>query len=737
MRSVVAVVLAVALFAAAAVVCVRRFQPPAVAVATITRRPAPPPRPPRVPMLFSPVEGLGPVLSTLTPMPEGKVTGRRLAELFPAFTHAPYDVGFCPVSLPFRYDDPDGVGNAAEANALAFLLGDALDWAPGNYSARHAYFGFEREPDAMRQLARRYDPSEIAGQVDRWGATHAVGGLLRRSLAGYAGTLEVYAADGSVAFTKDYADARPYADLLGDMAVDAIGFFGPPPTAELAAYLHQPRCRHASSLARLGSAAFRPRTKAFPTYAAILRDDPTFAEVRYWYANQKGWVDDGDGTEEHRQIGRSLHDRLTPTALVSFDRRQCPDVALAAEYPAWVERATRLAGGPDAPLSACLALDRSSRLRPPSMADVRRGLAAAAANPNRAFLLNRVTECLERSSTPDAALAASVAVTALNSRFQDPTGTWSTERDLFARAADLVARPDLAMAVRPSHDEQPWVGGQLRNVVESLCAAARWSEAVSTFAEHGPAVADAENAEAAHWAAVAAATAGDAAASRALRSRWGQTFHATGMSALLDAKGPVDLQALEDQFLAHQTEPGARPRLLLAAELDVARGQGQLRMLVWSMLAIEPDDRVFWPLLDAYERRDPTELGTYFYPTLLTRFGKADPWARAANQAWVARGRPGEPAFHFALDMARASLADYPPTDDPVVDPARESAARRALSKGTHPFIVSCQIAGLRQRHEPGGHDLALRFRHLAVDVGDRDVASFAADLVRQTERDH
>ena len=729
MKNVIVGLVACALFAAAAIIFVRRTVEPAA----VARRPPTPP-PVARPTRFAPVPGLGGSLAKLTRMPVPDVSPAALTALFPAFRHAPYDTaGFNPLALPFQYEDPDHAGDPAEANALAFLLSDALDWAPGNYSARHAYFVFDRGSDALRPLVANYDSDVIAREIQGWGTTHAVGGVLRRSAAGYAGRLEVFAADGSVAFAKDYGDPRPYFDLLGDMAVDAIGFFGPPPSAELAAFLHQPRCRHAASLARLGTAAFQPRDEAFATYGAILQDDPTFAEVRYWYANQASWAAGNVASRDReRQVGRSLHDRLTPMALVDFNPDRAADAALSAEHPIWVERATRLAGGPDAPLSVDLALSRSERVGNPTVAAVSRGVATAAANPNRGFLLNTAAENLETTTAADAELAASVATAEMGSRFQDPTGSWLAPRGTLARAAQLLARPDLALAVRPGPDEEPMGNLRLVNVVRCLCAAGRWREAVSAFAAAEPVAEDEDGTDAAHWAAVAAVTAGDAPALAKLRARWGHAFDQSGMSSLLDATGAVDLKALLDQF--GKSGVGVQPRLLLAAELDVARGQGFFRRLVGQMLSLEPDAREFWPALDAYDRRDPSTFGTYFYFCLSNRYAAADPWAKATFADWRARGSPASPAFHDTLRTVRQSLAAYSPTDDPVADPSRRADARHVLAGWAGPFVVDGLIRALQKTHEPGERDLALRFRHLAINVADDDVASFAATLVRATD---
>ena len=198
-------------------------------------------------------------LATLGPQDMRDFTLAELSRQYPAFQHASFDsAGFNPLELPFRYEDVDNVGDPSEANALSFLMSHALDWAPGNYCARHAYFIFKRWRDKIQPLTQKYDSAVIANLVQSWKATHAVGGVLIRSKEGCSGRLEIYDSSGQQVFSREYKKPREYFDLLGDMAVDAITFFGPPPNELLVQDLHAPRCRNAASIVRLGMAAFLP-----------------------------------------------------------------------------------------------------------------------------------------------------------------------------------------------------------------------------------------------------------------------------------------------------------------------------------------------------------------------------------------------------------------------------------------------------------------------------------------------
>ena len=194
-------------------------------------------------------------------------------------------------------------------------------------------------------LAQQYDPAVIAALTRGWTATHAVGGTLVAARGKYTGTLRVFGPDGRVAFAADYAAPRTFFDLLGDMDVDAMTFFREPPNRQLDDFLHQPRVAHPKSLARLGLAMFQHERgpAEFELYEQILRDDPDFAEVRHWAANQKHW-DDQDDRADQLQKAIALRARVAPLPLVDLDPDHCPDRALAARYPTWIDRVADLGG---------------------------------------------------------------------------------------------------------------------------------------------------------------------------------------------------------------------------------------------------------------------------------------------------------------------------------------------------------------------------------------------------------
>jgi len=164
-------------------------------------------------------------LAKAPPQSLRKYSLAELEEMFPAFKHEPFDsAGYNHFSLPMHYEDRAGDGDANEALAMSFLLSSALDWGDGCYCSRHAYFIFKRCSKYMPALMKQYDPKLVGYLVTDWQASHGVGGKLIRCKGGYAGVLTIFNRKGKVVKEVRYDKPREFFDLLGDMAVDAIGF---------------------------------------------------------------------------------------------------------------------------------------------------------------------------------------------------------------------------------------------------------------------------------------------------------------------------------------------------------------------------------------------------------------------------------------------------------------------------------------------------------------------------------
>ncbi len=731
-------IMAVALIAAAVVVGIRKRSLDArqqnrraatdVGVSPVRRRPVPPL------VVLHP-----PVVPALPPLPRVHLTADSVGRMFPAFHHAPVEsAGFNPLALPFRYADPDGVGDPAEANALAFLLSDALDWGPGNYSSRHAYFVFDRARPLMAKLVHGYQSEIIASAIDDWSATHAVGGQLTRTKAGCTGTLEIFDRAGGLEFQRQYVEPRPYFTLLGDMAVAALAHFGPAPSVELAALLHEPRCRHPESIVRLGLAAFQPSRaeSTFGLYAQILQDDPAFAEVRYWWANQRAWEIDDD-PDRAREVGRSLHDRLTPSALATFDPGHCRDAALAAEYPAWLDHAERLAG-PDAPLvlQGRLNADLQAQRFDPDLC--RRALATASRLPNGRNLTDALAHVLSNNPAGpnDADLSASLFADGISCRFLDAVGDWHWQWTGIGFAMEQLGRPNIAAAAfeaaGPADDGS---GMALRESI--LCNAGRFADAVKLFMASGVMPHDQVGVEAARWAAVAAATTRDGAALARIRHEFGDLFGQDGFDAVLDAylsvtRGVAVNPALLLPRRGLQVTP---PLLVLATQVDRSVEHGQFQGPCWSLVNLQPGGRLNWVLYDQYERQAPTnQYGPDFYDALAWLYPD-DPWVRSAVTDYRARaGKLKRLAIDLQVWVISSELADYAPDEWPIAVPTRQPEAQRHVLKDAGPWVTAACVHRLLDRGRPeDAHTMALRFRHLAVDLQNNSIGAFASRLVRLT----
>jgi len=560
----------------------------------------------------------------------------QLAPVFSAFQHEPFDkAGFDPVVLPFLYSDPDGIGKSEEAAAFAFLLSYDLDWAPGCYCARHAYFVFKRNRALMQRMALGYTPARIAQAVAGWNATHAVGGVINRSRDGYSGWLRIYDPVGRVAFQKGYDTPETFFDLLGDMDVDAIAFFGSKPSAALAAYLHQPRCARPQSLAELGSDAFAAeRTpQEFALYDRILRDDPDFAELRYWSANQQQWLH-ADPREYQRQIGLALRSRVNISALTDFSPGQCPDPEMAAQFPGWLDRADELGGGVHPTvLQARLRYQKFGAGN--RSATYAAALKVAAAYPNSHNLLMELTE---QTSFPDAGdydngLAASLYFASLQDRYLPGTGEKNGAIYGLADDAIVLGHPELAIdLLRSAPPNQPDYNREL--LVEALCMGGQYEVALTYFQLLDKPYSEYTVQRLVPCAAFAAAV----------------EHRSELLSKIIDENQAVLQKAGQLEVFQYYRDVLAG-RKLTAGDLqlpadalfsDESRWQGALEEVLATNSELRtdhlkaelyshcyPQDRLGWMIWDAYQRRDPSFDAATFYDYLQWLYG-ADPWVAAA-----------------------------------------------------------------------------------------------------------
>jgi len=684
-------------------------------------------------------------LAERRPAPIRAVPLDQLRKRFGAFRHAPYaTAGFNHFTLPFRYSTTDESGDLHETFAFSFLLSNSLDWTPGCYCARHVYFVFKRQKKEMWKLAHAYDEKLIRFLVNDWSATHAVGGALVRSQDGFAGTLEIYDRDGKKVLSRAYAKARGFFELLGDMSVDAMKFFGHTPNKALTEYLHRKRARHDQSIVALGKACYaKARTdEEFELYRAILKRDPDFADVRYWWSNQKYWRD-GDKAHYNLHKALSLKSYLTEAALTDFEPDECPDKALAAKFEGWVAAAERLVG-PHAPpilrLKLAEAADRYARC--PEL--FRRALPVAAKFPNSHWL------CLDLARVSywcahDVELAVSILLSNLQNRYL--VGQGGRNRTLSeliftmqASGLDPESLPLCAGYVRSAmegdrRDRAAWPSWRMGTGLRAL---GRYGEAVPWYLAALAFDPEARNRDRnATEAAIVAALAGQEETFRASLNEHGKAIAGTGAGFIVDAYGEVlggrlpDAKELDRQTRACKRFSWVeREGYRLCAQIEMLAGKQRYRGECTDWLRWDPDYRPDWRLFDAYDRRRPQPEGAAFYDAVEWLYPD-DPWVR---RAVADRRRRLPKARAMPPEQVLARLADFTPARWPAADRKVKGRAQDivcALPPGAPTAAARRLVAAGRFDK---ARELALRYHHLCVDANVAGVRR-AIRLLRRIDR--
>jgi tetratricopeptide (TPR) repeat protein len=606
-------------------------------------------------------EDLFKIFARAEPLQSGQYEIEELAKIFPDFQHQPYDrAGFDAVMLPFVYSDRDHVGDANEALALDALMSYDLDWSPGSYCTRHAFYVFEHDRIEIQAMLKGYAPAHISSLIKSWRATHAIGGELIRTAAGYEGKLQIFAADGKQIFARRYDQPRSFWDLLGDMDVDAMTFLDVKPSEELVAHLHQPRCRLPQSLIDLGSTAFTAERSpvAFDAYEKILKADPMFAMVRTWYASQK-WVHDRDTRSEAAQLGIALSSRLEPAALWGFIPRYCPDRDLASQYGYWLNDAAELVSE-DSPLVISCRLGKGYYGSQNLQAIVDRGLKAAAKYPNSHNLVWGVA-----ANADDSWMSASLLTSCLLDRYW-PSFSDQDKASLklsLAVCCGRTGRDDLAMELLSGEDPQQ-SKIYLYQLLESLSRGGQYAQAADYYQLLGPPF----NPTASKWMAPYAAFAAVVTDKPQLLDQ-----------ILKDQHDVLALENLDDVFQGYRDAMDGKTldpkrflgsgrtvssqviwNTLLIAYCDAKQGTSRYHHLMTECLYGAPVNRLVWIAQDDYQRRDPSNDAAAFYEYLGWLFGD-DPWVAKAVADFHRRGgaeRRIDP-LTLRVDLARG-LRDGP-----------------------------------------------------------------------------
>ena len=688
-------------------------------------------------------------LARATPQPIGRYTLADLKRMFPQFQHEPFETaGFNHLSLPFHYDAPDGGGDPNEANAFAFLLSHALDWAPGCYCARHAYFVFKSKSARvhMTALARGYDPERIKFLVNDWRATHAVGGKLIYTEKGYSGTLLIYDRAGRVVRNTTYDQPRSFFQLLGDMSVDAMKTFGYTPSPALVEHLHIEQCRHRQTLIDLGRAArLELQSKAvLAAYDNILHREPGFATVRVWRANQGSWAG-GSGQPQALHLAKALDSYLVENGLWDFDPDECPDEDLAAKFPQWLAQAEKLVG-PDSPVVLEPQLEAAYRAQSISLALLDRAAQVARRYPNDYWFLFRLERAWAygRELPTDSDMAASICVAAVQSRYLPGSGgkthvakdlsLWTRNLGYQDAAAQLL----LPVAMRKLKSDDPrevtWEADRLG---EALFDLGRFEEAMQWF-RVGFKGSDPNSDRGRRLlvdGAVAAAHAGRMdVLEQILRDRREELGAAKMLvvvevyRSLLRGEAPKPSKLKEIGLVSSWNKKHA---MMCRAQRELMFGGGRQQRRLDHSFEKHACKRPMAIIMDAYYRRDP-ELETGSFYEAIEWLWPRDPWVVEAVAAWRKRGANG---WVPDPEQLLTDLKDFPPVRKLTPDPSKSQLAREVWRE-LHAGAMACAV---RKLVEAGRFDkaeeLALRFSNLAVDTGDLYMRGHATHLVRRVER--
>ncbi len=264
---------------------------------------------------------------------------------------------FNPVFLPFNYSCDGGDKDSLQQLTFPCFLSFKFDFVPDNYSARHPGFVFRKE--SLSSL-KPDNTQVIVDYIADWKATHAIGGSIVQTKDGYSGELLVFNDSGEQVLRQVYSKPVPYFTLMGQMVKTWMDHRGQPISDGLYQELFRPMTTDMECLRLYGRSFYETwrSQKEWDIYEEILKRDPDFAEVRFWYANQKGWTfkDGSDGKIQCMiERGKSLKSHLVISSLWEFSFNNCPDKTLVEDCTQILEYAAEIC--PDNPTVLSTLLD--------------------------------------------------------------------------------------------------------------------------------------------------------------------------------------------------------------------------------------------------------------------------------------------------------------------------------------------------------------------------------------------
>ncbi len=665
------------------------------------------------------------VLSTLSPQPMSLPTYEQIEAAYPVIKHAPFDkAGFKAVTLPFLFTSKDDAGDPAEALAFSFLMSHSLDWSPGCYCTRHAYFAFKHDEKAMQALVKSYDDEAIYATIQRWTSTHAVGGTITAGKDGYSGTLVIYDTQ-SIVHKKEFTAPRDYFTLLGDMTVEAMTFLDEKPSEDLSKFLHARRCQP-QSIVDLGKAAFLPERgeEEFGLYADILRRDPGFADVRYWWANQKQWNDD-DREFYYRQIAIAMDSYpVQGTFELRDGQKKYP------HFAAWLDRIRKLSGK-ESPLVVRIELAaangdgfKGTQAELNSLMERLKG--AVAKCPNDYWLAAESAYAMGyQPRLADADTSAEMFAIAAGNNYTTAFVDHHDAADgLMYILAEGCGRSDWAAALATRHGEHWLAEGDKAKSADCL---ARAGLAMVQLGRYEQAADDLEKGAASLEPCglrnVSVANTGAALGLSGQRDRLDKFIQKNSQfgqanKILCVWKGYLDLldgkKVDAGNLLAQPLPPSwdlNTIKVQLCSQVYYLQCDPKGRDELTSVLRGEPENRLSWALFDAFDRRWPDLKSAAFYDSLEWLHGE-DPWVTQAVADFRKRTPKGQ---YKTADELLAMLRAYEPIRWPETvrgEAMRDrdydilnAAPMGAFAAAIHGLLVAKDYAK--------ANELALRFHHL------------------------
>lgn len=198
-----------------------------------------------------------------------------------------HDQGFNPFFVPFDYQCRDCPPEKNQELVFPFLLSFKFDFVDNNICMRCPAFIFQR--DESVQKLKIDNTLLVVKKMKEWGKNVAIGGTLIQRGDLYSGSIKILN-ENQVFFEKNFKDSS-YFELMGKMVSAWIDFSGGTISDELMTELVRPMTTSKRAIKMVGE-LFKHKMRSnsqWELYENILKLDPDFAELRWWYTNQKWW----------------------------------------------------------------------------------------------------------------------------------------------------------------------------------------------------------------------------------------------------------------------------------------------------------------------------------------------------------------------------------------------------------------------------------------------------------------